>query len=273
MFDEPLELSDVLAKLKRADESLAEFIAPLWPGVVLAAAWIEGKPRLFSLEGVPEDREGYFLLGIDEERARVLREAEEDEIRRYRGYLTKATVILLEDGLAYPASSVERLQGIIAPRPIHFAEGVPLTKVKARYDGLNLLFDSEQRPGKSLSPLEDLFAGVPTITPDELLGIPGPDTAVDEAKEALCRLHQQPDLAIEYRLKAVLDVGGATLIDWAKTEEGIRVHWGRPDEEHTVTLRTPNAPITSGISLAGARAFDPATLIRLLIEHVLDAWR
>ncbi len=32
MFDESLDLADVLAKLRRADDSLGEFIAPLWPG-------------------------------------------------------------------------------------------------------------------------------------------------------------------------------------------------------------------------------------------------
>jgi len=51
------------------------------------------------------------------------------------------------------------------------------------------------------------------------------------------------------------------------------VRWRRVDDEYTVKLATDNAPITSGISLAGARGFDPALLIRLLHEHILDAWK
>ena len=272
MFDESLELADVLAKLRRADDSLAEFIAPLWPGVALAAAWIEGKPRLFQLDGVPEEGEGYHLLLIAEERARVLRAATEDEIARYLGYLTKASVILLEDGLAYPASSVERLQGIIDPRPLHFAEGAPLTQVKARFDGLNLFYDGGHHARKT-SALEDLFAAVPIFTPGELLGQPGQLTAGDEAQHALAQLRAHPETAISYRLKAVLDTGGAEMLEWSEIDSTIRLRWQASQQEHLLTLRHPNAPITSGISLAGARAFDPATLTRLLVEHVLDAWQ
>ena len=178
MFDESLELSDVLAKLRRADDSLGEFVAPLWPGVSLAAAWIEGKPRLFALDEVPAEGEGYFLLTITEERARVTRAATAEETRRYLGHLTKSSVILLEPGWAFPASSVERLQGIRGPRPIHFAAGEPLTKVKARYDGLNLLFEGEQQAGKT-SAIEDLFSSVSIFAPGDLLGIPG-----EEARRA-----------------------------------------------------------------------------------------
>lgn len=272
MFEQSLELSDVLAKLKRADESLREFIAPLWPGVSLAAAWVEGKPCLYHLKDVPEDREGYFLLGIEEETATVLRAAEDEEIHRYRRYLTKASVILLEQGLAFPASSVERLQGISSPRPIHFAEGDPLALVQARYDGLNLLYDGSRRSEES-SPLEDLFASIPIFTPGDLLGIPGEDTAAAEADEPLTALRKHPELATEYRLKAVLETAGAVLEEWSPVSNAISLRWRRLDEEHTVTLRYAAAPITSGISLAGARGFDPARLTHLLIEHILDAWQ
>lgn len=272
MFDESLELADVLAKLRRADDALGEFIAPLWPGVSLAAAWIEGQPRLFHLDEAPEQGEGYYLLVIDNERARVLRAATDDEIARYLGHLTKASVILLENGLAYPASSVERLQGIIDPRPLHFATGAPLTPVQARFDGLNLFYDGGVRARKTTA-LEDLFAAEPLFTPGELLGHPGQLTAGDEAQHALENLRAHPELATGFRVKAVLDTGGAEMLECAEVDGAIRLRWRADAVEHLFTLQHPDAPITSGISLAGARAFDPATLTHLLVEHVLDAWQ
>ncbi len=63
------------------------------------------------------------------------------------------------------------------------------------------------------------------------------------------------------------------MLEWTEVDSTIRLRWRTAHEEHYLTLRHPNAPITSGISLAGARAFDPASLIRLLVEHVLDAWQ
>lgn len=271
--DESLELSDVLARLKRADESLAEFIAPLWPGVALAAAWIEGKPRLFRLPDVPAE-EGYYLLKIEEETATVVRPAEAGEIRKFLNYLTKASVTLLDRGMAFPASSVERLQGITGPYPIHFAEGQPLARVQARFDGLNLLFDCTVTSIKhSDNPLEELLAGGSSFSiGSDLLGIPAEEESGETAEQALERLHANPDLYTEYRLKSVLEAGGAVLEHWSREADGLRLRWRLGDDVHEVTLASDNAPITSGISLAGARAFDPARLIRLLHQHILDAW-
>jgi len=273
MSEQSLELSDILARLKRVDESLAEFIAPLWPGVTRAAAWIEGQPRLFRLEEVPAE-EGYYLLRIAEETATVVRAAEEEEARKFRGYLTKADVILLEDGLAFPASSVERLQGMTAPRPLRFlpSSAEPLSRVQARFDGLNLYFDGSARKEKALSPLEELFAEVEIFTPGELLGVPGTTDAADDARQALDRLREDAELQATWTLQAIVESADAVLVDWQREGDGARVHWRKLGEEHTASIAHLAAPITSGISLAGARAFDPARLLHLLHEHILDEW-
>jgi len=272
MFDESLELSDVLARLKRADESLEEFVAPLWPGARLAAAWIEGKARLFRLEETPAE-EGYFLLKIADDTAEVLRPADDEEIRKYLGYLTKASVVLLDRGMAFPAGSVERLQGITGPHPIHFPQGEPLARVQARFDGLNLMFAGAAAAKHSDNPLEELFSGSPLMFGEDPLDIPGEQAAGEDAAQALERLHANLDLYAEYRLRTVLETAGAVLEEWQRADGGLRVRWRLEDEVHTVTLSTDGSPITSGISLAGARAFDPATLIRLLHGHILDAWK
>jgi len=273
MTEHSLDLSDVLARLRRADESLGEFVSPLWPGLSLAAAWIEGKARLLHLDHMPAEA-GYYLLKIADDSAEVVRLAEDEEIRKYLGYLTKASVILLDEGMAFPASSIERLQGISGPHPIHFAQGEPLAQVQARFDGLNLLFDSAVAPRKqSENPLEELFAGPSVMIGDELFGIPGQQESGEDAAQALARLRKDPNLQTEYRLRSVLEAGGAVLEDWRREADGLHVRWRREDDEYTVTLATDNAPITSGISLAAARGFDPATLIRLLHQHILDGWR
>ncbi len=70
----------------------------------------------FTWRGCRSKARGIILLVIGEERARVARAATEAEIAKYLGYLTKASVILLEEGLAFPRIG-RRLQGIIDPRP------------------------------------------------------------------------------------------------------------------------------------------------------------
>ena len=270
MFNESLDLADVLAKLKRADESLAEFVAPLWPGVSRAAAWIEGKPRLFRLDEAPAVA-GYYLLRIADETAVVVRPAEDEEARKFRGYLTKASVILLDDGLAFPASSVERLQGMSAPRPLHFAAGVPLAPVQARFDGLNLFFDGV-RGKQALTPLEEIFAQVDIFAPGDLLSAPGSETAGDDAAQALDALRAHPELRDEWTLRAVVESAGGAWRGWSREARGGRVRWELAGDAHEAHIETIAAPITSGISLAGARTFDPASLSRLLHEHILDAW-
>ncbi|HEY3417684.1 MAG TPA: hypothetical protein VGM23_12435, partial [Armatimonadota bacterium] len=271
MFEQSMDLSDVFAKLKRADESLSEFVAPLWPGVSLAAAWVEGQPRLYKLQGVPPE-EGYYLLHVEEDVATVLHAVSDEEARKYRGYLAKTSVILLEHGLAFPASFAERLQGITKPRPIRFAEGAPLQQVASRFDGVNLLFDGAPAADKS-SPLAGLFSGSSIFTPGELLGMPGTEKGSEDAALAQAAIIEHPTLDTQYRLEAILDSAHAELLDWSPAGEMLRVLWRKDNVEHTTLLHSTASPITCGICLPGVRtSFDPGALTRLLIDHALDAW-
>ncbi|MHB9024453.1 MAG: hypothetical protein ACYC7E_09790 [Armatimonadota bacterium] len=269
MFEQSMDLSDVFAKLKRADESLSEFVAPLWPGVKLAAAWVEGQPRLYRLPDVPEEK-GYYLLHVEDDVATVVQPASDEEARKYRGNLAKAKVVLLEFGLAYPASFAERLQGITRPWPIQFAEGAPLQEVAARFDGVNLLFDGAG--ADQSSPLAGLFSGSSIFTPGELLGVPGTENVSVDAENVLASLQAQSDLATQYRLEAFLTSSHAELVEWSPKGEQLRVRWRKDETEHTILLPSAASPITSGICLANARTFDPGALTRLLVEHALDAW-
>jgi hypothetical protein len=271
MFGESLDLASVLNRLKRADEALTECIAPLWPGVQLVAAWMEHAPHLFHLRETPPSA-GYFMLGTREDTAHVIREADPDDAQRYRNYLERAAVILLNHDLAYPASFAERLQGITKPRPIHFAPLLPLQQVVARFDGINLFF--ERIPGETTSsPIDDLFNGNTIFTPGELLGVPGEASANDAAAQAQQALDDDPKLLMTYQLTAVLEPAGGVLDDWSAAEDGIHLRWRRADEAGEITLPSPVSPITSGICLPGAQRFDLAALTRLLISHALDAWR
>lgn len=260
-----------MGKLKRADEALTELVAPLWPGVELVAAWIEGAPRLFRVEGVP-DREAYCYFATADEVATVIREASDEEARRFRGHFARASVILLADELAYPASFAERLQGITAPRPIHFAQGAPLTKLLARFDGLNLFHDPGAA-GEASGPLAGLFSESSIFTAGELLDTPGKQAAGGEAESALREITAHPELITQYRLGAVLDSAGAALEDWSREGDRIRLRWRRGDEEYSALLARDAAPITSGICLPGARGIDVPALTRYLLDHALDPWR
>ncbi len=273
MFESSLDLTDVLKKLRHADEALTEFVAPLWPGVALAAVWLEGRPQLFQVTEPPAE-EGLYLLGTEDGTSTVLRAAEAREHQRYLELLAKASVILLEDGFAFPATFAERLQGITGPRPIHFAEGSPLESVLARFDGLNLFY-SRGKEAKQSSPLDALFGDTESsiFTTGELLGIPGEKTSGNDASTALADLKKHPDRAVEWALQGVLDPAGAVLEEWARVDGKIQFRWRRLDEEGTVTVAAPCSPITTGICLPGAQHFDPAALTRFLLEHALDAWR
>lgn len=235
MFGESLDLADVLKKLRRADEALTEFVAPVWPGVSMVAAWMEKGPQLFQLASAPESA-GYYLLGSDGEFASIVRAADAHEAQRYRNYFDRSTVILLGDELAFPASFAERLQGITNPRPILFAEGKPLDEVVARFDGLNLLYERTPSAEKSSSPLAGLFSDASIFSPGELLGVPGQDAAEGEAEKVMETIREHPYLATEFRLKAIVESAGATLDDWSHLEGGggIELRWLREDEAHEV---------------------------------------
>lgn len=271
MFGESLDLSDVLKKLKRADEALTEFIAPLWPGVKQVVAWLEGKPRLYTLsaeKGVTD----YYLLGTDGSTATPVRVADADEVQRYRGYLEKARVVLLDYELAFPASFAERLQGITAPRPIFFAGEQPLTQALARYDGINLFFDQLPGTGKS-SPLAGLFSESSIFTPGELLDIPGQGSADEDAAQVQAEIQANSDLATQYRLLAVLEPCGASLVEWSqRADNTLHVVWQKQDTAITVSLHSDKSPISTGICLPGAQGFNPGAMTRLLLEHALDSW-
>jgi hypothetical protein len=269
MFEDSLDLSRVLKQLKRADESLTEFIAPLWPGVRLAAVWMEGRARLFHCPPPPAAA-GYYLLGTEGTHASIVRRAEASEARQFRQHLEKASVILLEHTLAYPASFAERLQGITAPRPIYFADAAPLQTAVARFDGLNLFYDGAG--AEKSNPLAGLFANSSIFTPGELLDVPGEATAAGGAEQAQDELRQHPERITDYRLRAVLEVAGAELEAWSRTDAGLRVQWRCREETRTVVLATDASPITSGICLPGARGFDSSALTRVLIEHALEGW-
>ncbi|HOS42805.1 MAG TPA: hypothetical protein PK794_03860 [Armatimonadota bacterium] len=264
-----LDLSGVLSQLKRADEALTEFVAPLWPGARLAAAWMERGPRLFRVAETPAET-GYYLLGTANDTATVLRPAEDAEARQYLAYLPRAAVILLPAGLAYPASFAERLQGITGPRPIHFAPDAPLESARARFDGVNLFYDRAEK-----TEAEGLFGGLlaesSIFTPGELLDTPGDGAGAAEA--AARELEAHPENAVAARLNAVLEPAGATLVAWAPADGALAVTWTRDDDARTAVLPSAASPITSGICLPGARHFAPARLTRLLLDHLLDAWQ
>ena len=271
MFGESLDLSEVLNTLKRADDALSEFIAPLWPGVRHIAAWMEHGPQLFLLDDAPS-LQGYYLLACDGSQAKLVKQASENDAQRYRNYLERANVTLLEHGFAYPVSFAERLQGITAPRPIFFAPAQPLLQVVARYDGINLFYD--RTPDTvSENPLGDLFSGNAIFTTGELLGVPGEEHATDRAQEANDALSGNADLQYEYRLKSLLEPAGATLMEWSRRDRGVQLSWRLREEEHTTRLLAPDSPISSGICLPGARHFDVGALTRLMLEHALDTWR
>lgn len=271
MFGESLDLSDVLKKLKRADEALTEFIAPLWPGVKQVVAWLEGKPRLYTLTGEKSVTD-YYLLGTEGTIATPIRVADTEEVRQYHGLLEKARVVLLDYELAFPASFAERLQGITAPRPIFFANERPLTQAIARYDGINLLFDHLPGAEKS-SPLAGLFSESSIFTPGELLDVPGQGSAEENAAQAQAELHAHSDLATQFRLLAVLEPCSASLLEWARRADNtLHVVWHKQERTVTVSLHSDKSPISTGICLPGAKGFNSGAMTRMLLEHALDSW-
>ncbi len=265
MFDESLDLSEVMRGLKRADEALTECIAPVWGGVQLVAAWMEGRPRLYRLTA-PSEHEGYFLLTTEGESATISRSAEPDEVNRYLRLLPPARVVLLEDGLAYPATFAERLQGITGPRPIHFALEPALTEVQARFDGLNLY--AEARAAEPDNPLAGLFGNASIFTPGELLDVPGSGEDAHAVQDILLA---DPGRAITYRLEAILTAAAATLVSWTHAD-GLVVLWLRDEVVHETYLPAAVPPITTGICLPGARTFAAGKLARFLLAHALDTW-
>lgn len=269
MFGESLDLSAVLNSLKRADAALSEFVAPLWPAVCGVVAWMEHGPQLFALTEAAS-APGYYQLSCDGDSAAIIQEASADDAQRYRNYLERANVILLDSDFAYPATFAERLQGITAPRPIFFAPPEPMLQIVARYDGINLFYDRTPSTEPE-SPLAGLFSGNSVFTTGEMLDVPGEDSVHDRANAANNLLNDS-QYQVEMRIKALLDPAGAELIQWSRREYGFQIVWRRQCNEYNTRVSEIDSPLSTGICLSGSRNFDGSALTRLLLENLLNSW-
>jgi hypothetical protein len=267
MFDAPFELADVLSRLRRADVALHEFVAPVWPGVRGAVAWVEGRAKLYALEAVPETP-AYVVCVLTDAGAHVDRPATPEEAALFCCKLPQLAVVLLADSLAYPAGLAERLQGVTAPRPIWFAPEAPLAPATARFDGVNLFYDAPRNPPtRSGRDLPSLFAT------DDLFGPPKRAGEDEEARAILETLQADPALGTTARLQAILEAAGAACVHWERGAAGIEIVWRRGLERVTATLRTIASPLTSGICLAQPTPLNAPCLAQLLQAHLLDYWR
>jgi len=267
MSEQFFELSDVLQKLRHADDALTEFIAPAWPGVTRVVAWMEHGPRSFDIAEAPKNS-GYYLFGTDEDPVKILRPASKEEINRYLNLLPAAQVILLPDDMAYPATFAEKLQGITAPVYLHFAHGEALERVHARFDGVNLLYDGLKVAEKE-SPLAGLFSGSSIFAPGELLDVPGGEGSEEEAAIMADKLLANQDLADEFTFQAMLKAIGGELLEYELRDDDLyHLRWSCNGSEYSFTLPLPSSPVVAGICLAGSRGFDPGRLTKLLLESL-----
>ncbi len=267
MSEQFFELSDVLQKLRHADDALTEFIAPYWPGVIQVAAWMEHGAQIFDIANTPNTA-GYYIFNTDADPAQIVRPATEDERSRYLNLLPLAQVIILPDNMAFPATFAEKLQGMTAPMLLHFAHGETLDRARARFDGVNLLYDSLKIDDRE-SPLAGLFSSSSIFSPGELLDVPGGEGADDEAAAMADKLLANQDLASEFALQGMVHAVGGELVSFELRDDDLyHLRWRQHDIEHSVSLPLPCSPIVTGICLAGARGYDQGRLTKLLLESL-----
>lgn len=267
MSEQFFELSDVLQKLRHADDALTEFIAPYWPGVIQVAAWMEHEAQVFDIANTTH-LAGYYIFSTDDNPASIVRPATEEEISRYLNLLPLAQVILLPDNMAFPATFAEKLQGITAPMLLHFAHGETLDRARARFDGVNLLYDGLKIDDRE-SPLAGLFSSSFIFSPGELLDVPGGEGSDEEAASRAEKLLANQDLASELALQSLVHAIGGEFVSFELRDDDLyHLRWRQHDVEHTVSLPLPCSPIVSGICLAGSRGYDQGRLTKLLLESL-----
>ncbi len=265
---------DLINRLGHAESALQEqeFIAPLLR---------DGRARL-RLRGliyelcVIDARPGWWCCRIrDARHAEVVMEAMPWQRGDYLTLWPALRLVLLEplhtgSWLALPFNPADAYQrfSIAGPLLVNLVEGgQPFERIIGRVDGSTIWYDDiDQRA--SLSTSESLRAAL--AAEQETPGVAGLGAGEQVAytlllQQAIEQRVNSVAARTERRLRHALEIGGAQLLGYELTDEGLRVRWERDGQRSVTLVGTDLGVVSAGICLSGEdNHFDLASIVGVI---------
>ncbi len=271
MFEPDIDFGQALNIFKRADATLREFVAPVWPGVRYVVAWIDKKPRGYFLPSDINSEKWVVFERQEDDTIKLLRDADVGEIGKFMGFMPKFGVHLVGEGMIFPAELADKMRGISGPMPAIFAPKESGKRVQVRFDGVNVIYDGEE--GKAISQHADPFAGSALFDPGDSFALSGKEECKEEADKIAEALIADKNKKKVWIMKSLIKIAKRELKSMV-FEDG-KYYIDVKDENGMEKLIIDKAisPITTGISLGGSRDLDVRALSRKLQESIILAWR
>ncbi|NJP06684.1 MAG: hypothetical protein HC837_14190 [Chloroflexaceae bacterium] len=279
---------DLIQRLSQAEAALSGqlFLAPLLRG---GRARLRLQGLIYQLQ-VDNQSPGWWVCRIVDQRRAT---AEEPALPWQRGdYLVAwpaLRLVLIEPmddqawlALPYNLSDAAQRFTLVLPMAVQLVEqGQPFERVVGRVEGNTIWYDDHDRRADP-TVAETLRAAL--AEERELPGIVAGLGAGEQAAYQLCLNRMRGTYAtaealweaqstinearqMEQRLRHALAVGGAQLLGYTQTDQGLVVTWER-DAQRSVTLVNRQMDILSaGICLSGEdRRFDLTSIVRVVQE-------
>jgi hypothetical protein len=270
-----LALIDALAQ-EEAGLRGQEFLAPLTR---------DGRARL-RVRGLIHElalrapRAGWWRCrALDTARAEVVEEALPWQRGDYLALWPALRLVLVaplrasgEAWLALPFNPSDAAQrfGDGGPRVVQLVEqGRPFERVVGRVEGATVWYDEPDRRGDPLvaEALRAAWAG--GSRRPEVAGLGAGEAAAYAllARQAEQQLVQEQQARDERRLREALELGGACLVDFMSTQDGLRVSWERDGLRGVTLVGTDLDVISAGICLSGQdQRFDLTSIVGVVGE-------
>ncbi len=271
MFEPDIDFGQAMNMLKRADATLREFIAPVWPGVKYVAAWIDKKPRGYFLTDTFDAEKWVVFERQEDDIIKLLRDAEPAEISKFLNFMPKFGVHLIGCGMVFPAELADKLRGISGPMPAVFAPSEAGKRVQVRYDGVNIFFDGEE--GKAKEQHADPFAGSALFDPGDSFSLSGKEECKEEADKMAEALTTDKNKKKVWTMKALVKTAKRELKSMVYENEKYYIEVQDDNGIEKLIIDKAVSPITSGISLGGSRDMDIRALTRKLQDSLIISWR
>jgi hypothetical protein len=271
MFEPDIDFGQAMNMLKRADATLREFVAPVWPGLKFAAVWIDKKPRGYFLPESFDTEKWVVFERQEDDSIKLLRDADPAEIEKFLNFMPKFGVHLIGDGMVYPAELADKMRGISGAMPALFAPRESGKRVQVRFDGVNIFFDGEE--GKAKEKHADPFAGSALFDPGDSFALSGKEECKEEADKTADALKADKNKKKVWTMKALVKIAKRELK--SMVYENGKYHIEVQDENgiEKLVIEKIASPVTTGISLGGSRDLDVRALTRKLQESLIMAWR
>ncbi len=273
---------DLINKLSRAEASLQgqEFLAPL---VRRGRARLRIQGLIYEL-ALPDAQPGWWICRmLNAHQAECIEEALPWQRGDYLARWPALRLVLLEPlragawlALPYNPSDAAQRFGLAGPLLVQLVEqGQPFERIIGRVEGQTIWYDEPDRRADlaTAEALRETYAasretpGLPGLGAGEQAAYLLLINRKNEAQAAAAEGEQAPRATAagdrtEQRLRHALEIGGARLLGYRMSGQGLQVIWERDGQRSVVLVDDDLSVVAAGICLSGEdRRFDLASIV------------